>query len=104
MASVNLLNVEILNGETLPFSSTFRFQITFECVAEISDDLVREALWSPAPSTHHTRYTQLHPARPPCPSPATPDVRPPPLTPHSPARRPAGLARGVRGQRQGQGL
>lgn len=44
MASVNLLNVEILNGETLPFSSTFRFQITFECVAEVSDDLVRSAL------------------------------------------------------------
>ena len=40
MSSVNVLDVQILNGELLPFSSTFRFQITFECVAEIPDDLV----------------------------------------------------------------
>ena len=62
MASVNLLNVEILNGETLPFSSTFRFQITFECVAEVSDDLVRSALRT---QTHtHTLSVQRAAAPP----------------------------------------
>ena len=40
MSCVNVLDVQILNGECLPFSSTFKFQITFECVSEIPDDLV----------------------------------------------------------------
>jgi len=62
MASVNLLNVEILNGETLPFSSTFRFQITFECVAEVSDDLVRSALARREPRALYT-HTHTTPAR-----------------------------------------
>ena len=64
MASVNLLNVEILNGEQLPFSSTFRFQITFECVAEISDDLVRAA---PPPRRGALRALTPPPPHPPSP-------------------------------------
>ena len=55
MSSVNVLDVQILNGELLPFSSTFRFQITFECVAEIPDDLVS---WRSARTPRH-----FHPSK-----------------------------------------
>ncbi len=103
MASVNVLDVQILNGELLPFSSTFRFQITFECVAEIPEDLVR-ACWlggrggQPRQTAAPAAFVLARCA----PSLSLPTH---PHTPPSPPTNPSsGLARSVRGQRQGQGL
>lgn len=39
MAAVNLLNVEVLNADAAPFLTPIKFQITFECVAPVTDDL-----------------------------------------------------------------
>jgi len=44
MASVNLQFVEVLNPGPLPFEAPFQFQITFECVAPVSADLVRYSI------------------------------------------------------------
>uniref|UniRef100_A0A7S1C5P9 Anti-silencing function protein 1 n=1 Tax=Bicosoecida sp. CB-2014 TaxID=1486930 RepID=A0A7S1C5P9_9STRA len=38
MASVNVLNISVLDNPTA-FTNPFQFEVTFECVAELSDDL-----------------------------------------------------------------
>ena len=87
MASVNLQLVQVQNPERVPFLTPFQFQITFECVAPITADLVRVC----APPTARARARA-----------ARPTVTAPPSHTLHPAR--AGVEGGVRGQRTQQGV
>jgi hypothetical protein len=53
MASVNVLNVGVLNAENAPFDSPFQFEVTFECVAPLSNGAQRTAV-----QTRGARATQ----------------------------------------------
>lgn len=92
MASVNLLNVDVVNPGKVPFLTPFQFQITFECVAPITADLVRGAHTLEGGGglpAHHAR-ARTHP--------------PPPFPPKPAHPKKTGLEGGVRGQRKEQGL
>jgi histone chaperone ASF1 len=39
MAHINLLNVSVLEGASSPFLTPFKFEITFECIDVISEDI-----------------------------------------------------------------